>query len=229
MRRSVLVCLAIVVAWLVGTVGWTAPVHDAASKGDVSRVKALLKAEPGLLNTADEDGATPLHWAASTGQKAVVEVLIEHKADVNAQLLWLPDGRLQVTNGDAWQRIYDVRTGEFEEVPGSSIDPDTTTWKPVTVNDAGDEVTATSDGGSVRVVVTGADGASSTIMSEDGGSTYSISTTPTWSPDGTYVLLTDAAARLLVITPDNATTRVLAEELGNSWAITGDDILATDN
>lgn len=147
----------------------------------------------------------------------------------NAQLLWLPDGQLQVTNGDSWQRIYDVRTGDFEEVPAASIDPDTTTWDPVTVNDDGDEVTATSEDGTVSVVVTSNDGTGSTVMSAEGGDTYSISTTPTWSPDGTYVLVTDAAARLLVITPDDATTRILAEELGNSWAITGDDLLNTDN
>jgi hypothetical protein len=151
------------------------------------------------------------------------------KEALNAKLVWLPEGRLQVTNRDAWQRIYDVRTGEFEEVPASSIDPETAAWKPVTVNDDGDEVTATSEGGSVSVVVTSDDGVSSTIMSEDGGSTYSVNIKPTWSPDGTYVLLTDAAARLLVITPDDATTRILAEELGNSWAITGDELLATGN
>jgi formylglycine-generating enzyme required for sulfatase activity len=78
-------CLVIVVAWLVGTVGWTAPIHDAASKGDVSKVKALLKAKQGLVNAADKDGATPLHYAAGADQKAVVEVLIDNKADINTR------------------------------------------------------------------------------------------------------------------------------------------------
>ena len=85
MRKTVLICLVIVVAWLAGTVGWAAPIHDAASKGDVSKVKALLKAEPGLVSAADKDGATPLHHAAAAGQKAVVEALIDNKADINAQ------------------------------------------------------------------------------------------------------------------------------------------------
>lgn len=147
------------------------------------------------------------------------------KDAVEAKLLWLPDGRLQVTNGDSWQRIYDVRTGEFEEVPAGSVHPDTTTWEPVSVNDDGDAVTAESQNGTVRIVVTEQDGTSRTAMAADGGSTYSISSSPSWSPDGTYVLVSDAAARLLVVTPDDRTTRVLAEELGNSWAVSGQDVL----
>ncbi len=164
--------------------------------------------------------------AAAGSPSAQLDCLDEDA--VGAELRWLPDGRLQVTNGDRWQRIYDVRTGEFDEVPAASIDPATATWRPVTVNERGDEVTATSEDGTVAVIVTSADGTASTVMSADGGGTYSIGAAPTWSPDGTYVLVTDSAARLLVITPADAATRVLAEELGNSWAITGDDLLDPD-
>jgi hypothetical protein len=185
---------------------------------DLSGTVAYLDWEYGpCLNVVAASGA-PSKQLGCLGEDAV-----------EAKLLWLPDGQLQVTNGDSWQRVYDVRTGEFEEVPAASIDPDAATWDPVTVNNEGDKVTATSGDGTASVIVTSNDGTVSTVMSAEGGDTYSISTTPTWSPDGTYVLLTDAAARILVVTPDDATTRVLAEELGNSWAITGDDLLNPDN
>jgi len=185
---------------------------------DLSGTVAYLDWEYGpCLNVVAASGA-PSKQLGCLGEDAV-----------EAKLLWLPDGQLQVTNGDSWQRIYDVRTGDFEEVPAASIDADTATWDPVTVNNDGDEVTATSEDGTASVTVTSNDGTVSEVMSAEGGETYSISTTPTWSPDGTYVLVTDAAARLLVVTPDDATTRILAEELGNSWAITGDDLLNPGN
>ncbi|MDH5386071.1 MAG: hypothetical protein OEY18_15335, partial [Candidatus Aminicenantes bacterium] len=46
--------------------------------GDVERVKALLKENPGLANTQDEYGITPLHRA---GNANVAELLISKGAD----------------------------------------------------------------------------------------------------------------------------------------------------
>lgn len=59
-------------------------IHDAAKAGDLEKVKALLKDHPDLVFNKDNDGRSPLHWAASHGHKNVVELLLAKKAGVNA-------------------------------------------------------------------------------------------------------------------------------------------------
>ena len=57
-------CVLLVMALTV-TYAAAAPIHDAAGKGNLAKVKALLKKAPKLVNLADKDGATPLHYATS--------------------------------------------------------------------------------------------------------------------------------------------------------------------
>jgi Ankyrin repeats (3 copies)/Ankyrin repeats (many copies) len=59
-------------------------IHDAAAIGNLEKVKALLKANPDLVNSKDNGGMMPLHWAAMCGHKDVAELLLANKADVNA-------------------------------------------------------------------------------------------------------------------------------------------------
>ena len=61
------------------------PVHDAARKGDVNKLKTLLQGDPKLVGDRDKLGDTPLHSAALHGQLAAAQVLIEAGADVNAK------------------------------------------------------------------------------------------------------------------------------------------------
>lgn len=61
------------------------PVHEAAAKGDIILVRALLTGNSELVNSQDENGASPLHWAADKNQQAVAEFLLANKADVNAR------------------------------------------------------------------------------------------------------------------------------------------------
>jgi uncharacterized protein len=62
------------------------PIHDAAKKGDLAKVQALLKGDPSLVRSRDEDGGTPLFWAAANGHKEVVRLLLANKAEINARL-----------------------------------------------------------------------------------------------------------------------------------------------
>lgn len=61
------------------------PIHDAARKGNVAKVKELLDADPGLVSSKDKMGKTPLHYAAENDQKDVAELLIDHGADINTR------------------------------------------------------------------------------------------------------------------------------------------------
>ena len=67
-----------------------APIHDAASSGDVARVTRLLKEDPKLVNAKVwvggwKDGWTPLHFAVDGGHVAVAKLLISKGAKANAR------------------------------------------------------------------------------------------------------------------------------------------------
>ena len=58
-------------------------IHDAARKGDVKKVQALLQSDPKLVADKDSRGDTPLHIAALHGQLGVAQALIDAGANVN--------------------------------------------------------------------------------------------------------------------------------------------------
>ena len=60
-------------------------IEEAVRVGGLEKVKALLKANPGVVLSKDTFGNTPLHWAAKEGYKDVAELLLANGADVNAR------------------------------------------------------------------------------------------------------------------------------------------------
>ena len=82
-------CLAVlVVAALACTsLAFAGPIHDAARKGDLKKVQALIQADPTSVNSKDNMGDTPLHVAALHGELAVAQALVAAGADVNAKNL----------------------------------------------------------------------------------------------------------------------------------------------
>jgi ankyrin repeat protein len=95
--RAFRLAAIMVLALVSSTFAFCGPIHDAARKGDVNKVKALLKADPTLISDKDKEGNTPLHVAAFHGQTAVVAALIDAGADVNAKNNYGP-----FTPGDLW-------------------------------------------------------------------------------------------------------------------------------
>jgi ankyrin repeat protein len=65
-------------------------IHDAAAKGDLERVKALIKAQPKLINVKENDKnkQTPIHYAVINGRDQVIKFLLSKGADINAQNLY---------------------------------------------------------------------------------------------------------------------------------------------
>ena len=64
--------------------GATEDIFAAAIVGHTDKVAALLKQDPKLINARDSGGKTALHWAALYGQRKVMELLLDKKADVNS-------------------------------------------------------------------------------------------------------------------------------------------------
>ena len=66
-------------------------IHDAVAAGDLNKVKALIEADPTLLESKDKDGYTPLHISCAsrppgfTRSIPVAEYLLGHGANVNAR------------------------------------------------------------------------------------------------------------------------------------------------
>ncbi|NDQ56143.1 MAG: hypothetical protein GZ088_03595 [Acidipila sp.] len=60
-------------------------IHDAARQGDLEKIQSLLKTNPDLVFSEDDQGSSPLHMAAWRGQKDVAELLLASGADVNAK------------------------------------------------------------------------------------------------------------------------------------------------
>ena len=56
-RRAAVMLVAL--AW--SSLAFCGEIHDAAKDGDLEKVKALLKDNPDLVFSKDNDGATPLH------------------------------------------------------------------------------------------------------------------------------------------------------------------------
>ena len=67
------------------THGLEEKIHNAAQQGDLSLIKKLLLKYPGLANTRNYKGWTPLHLAAYSGHKEIVDILIKRGAEVNVK------------------------------------------------------------------------------------------------------------------------------------------------
>ena len=78
-RRAAVTLVAL--AW--SSLAFGGEIHDAAKNGDLQKVKALLKDNPELVFSKDNNSRTPLYYAAAKGHKDVVELLLANKVEVN--------------------------------------------------------------------------------------------------------------------------------------------------
>jgi ankyrin repeat protein len=60
-------------------------IHEAARKGDLTKVKELLDKHPELVNAVDNRNCTPLHFAVNGGYTEIANLLIEKGADILAK------------------------------------------------------------------------------------------------------------------------------------------------
>ncbi|HEY3415377.1 MAG TPA: ankyrin repeat domain-containing protein, partial [Armatimonadota bacterium] len=92
MLRQIIVVCVLVACALGGSAATPYPdehgakqIIDAAQRGDLARVKALVASDSRLANAADRGRKTPLHLAAYAGRDDVVKFLLAAGADPNAE------------------------------------------------------------------------------------------------------------------------------------------------
>ncbi|MHB1000690.1 MAG: ankyrin repeat domain-containing protein [Armatimonadota bacterium] len=85
-----ILALPVLIFWFIFiSTAQSAPIHDAVIKGDTTKVSSLLKANQSVSNTCDKSGATPLHYASSSGRIDLIKLLIGKGANIDARK---PDG-----------------------------------------------------------------------------------------------------------------------------------------
>jgi len=147
---------------------------------------------------------------------------------------WLEDGRLQILQYEGGAevggpkpvagKIVDVRTGAVEQIPVSEIPAQMPEAPDPALGPNGERLRVTNDGGAVKLVLEDGSG-SRVLMTAEGGSEYSVGVQG-WSPDGRWVLLSDSAARLLLVTVEEPSqTWVLAGEFQDQAVITGANVM----
>jgi cytohesin len=57
------------------------PIHKAAHKGNLEKVKRIIERDPTQIDVQDNLGKTPLYYASSEGHTEIVEYLLAHNAD----------------------------------------------------------------------------------------------------------------------------------------------------
>ncbi len=79
------------------------PIALALRDHDLPRMRALLDADPSLLEKGDRGSNRPIHWATMTRQLDAIDELLRRGADINARRM---DGAqpIHVTNGDYFYR-----------------------------------------------------------------------------------------------------------------------------
>lgn len=80
---------------------------EASKGGHLEEAKMILRRHPELVNRQDETGATALHYAAFGGHHALVRLLVENGAEVNAR-----DSRFGATPA-GWSIEYLRELGGF--------------------------------------------------------------------------------------------------------------------
>ena len=78
--RLIHIAIVTMVALAWGYLAIGGEIHEAAKRGDLEKVKALLKENRALASSKDNTGRTPLHLAAQKGFKDVAELLRQHGA-----------------------------------------------------------------------------------------------------------------------------------------------------
>ncbi len=247
-RAIVLVPVAVVAAMLV--LGGALLVRDLIETGhDLPSFPSLAEdPDPALQGTvAYFEGQSRCVWIVAAAGQPSKEILCLPPMDMataaelgaketDPQLVWRPDGQLEVTVFRAtmrkeepptysagWQKIVDVRTGAVQDTPAGDVPSTPNLATRPMVSPTGQRITTSSDPlyGRIKVMLTDANG-TRTLLSAHGPGKYSYGLTAAfWAPNWQWIAADDG--RILVITPGDApVTRVLTDRASSGGGFVDD-------
>lgn len=204
---------------------------------------------------ADQSRCVKIVAAAGRPAKTVfclpemdVPKAVKQGKEIGPQLVWLPDGRLQVTMfrmmppsrpgaipawRRGWQKIIDVRTGKIENVPTADVPSQPNRATHPMASPSGQQISWTSDNGRVTVMLTSRHRSRALLSAQGPGEyTYRLGAA-FWAPNWQWIAADDG--RILIITTGrHPVTRVLTSESSQGafdadlarFAVTGANILS---
>jgi len=135
-RAAAALLLSAALAWSLP--GFCGPIHEAARNGNTKKVESLLKEQPTLVSSKEEEfGQTPLHIAAFNGRLEVAKLLVANKADVNAkakngsmplhlaaakgnkelvEFLLASKAEINALDNDGWSPMHSAITWEHKDI-----------------------------------------------------------------------------------------------------------------
>jgi ankyrin repeat protein len=84
-RSHKIICAAIVLLSMTGSIHAAGTIFEAAREGAPQEVEKMLAADKNLINARTELGSTPLHIAATRSNPEIAKLLLAKGADVNAR------------------------------------------------------------------------------------------------------------------------------------------------
>lgn len=150
--------------------------------------------------------------------------------EMGPQLVWLPDGRLEVTMFEmapvdpastvtpglhllaGWQKIIEVRTGQVQDVPAADVPAEPAEIPYPVVSPSGERVSTISGSGQTEVVLDDASGPRTLLAFPAAPPEANYQFGPAfWAPNGDWIAAGDGRI-LIITTADPAVTRVLRDD-----------------
>ncbi|XP_070353696.1 acyl-CoA-binding domain-containing protein 6 isoform X1 [Equus asinus] len=76
-------------------------IFDYCRENNIDHITKVIKSKNVDVNMKDEEGRALLHWACDRGHKELVTVLLQHRADINCQVMML-----NILSCALWPSVY---------------------------------------------------------------------------------------------------------------------------
>ena len=85
MKRLIRLFITIILFSMPAGIAWgDSEIFMAVREGDLEKINRLIRLDPRVANARSVNRTRPMHWAAAYGNIEIIQLLLEHGADVSA-------------------------------------------------------------------------------------------------------------------------------------------------